>query len=105
MILTVRIPDGMAYYRRYRGRGEFADFEKTRLLCTTVRRVRRTGSPEWVEVDAWIPERYRASIRATDPRWVEPGVYRTRAAIRGNERTLAPFLGSGDAQWDIPEAA
>jgi hypothetical protein len=64
--------------------------------------VQNTTRP-FVWVDAWIPEDRRAGIPILDDAWVEPGVYRTRAFVDDNSKTLAPFLASGMNEMDVRE--
>lgn len=108
MILEVRIPDGHSCYRRRQGRGDFVTYERKKPLVTTVQRIfsdvrcHDGGAPS-VQVDAWIPEQHRKGIRQSDPRWIEPGVFRALALVSRNEKTLAAFFASGDSEWDFRE--
>ncbi|WP_311012656.1 hypothetical protein [Burkholderia cenocepacia] len=56
-----------------------------------------------VEVDAFIPEMHRTRMPKTDPRWVEPGVFWTKAYVYRNQkcRALGQFLESGALQVDL----
>jgi hypothetical protein len=82
-------------------------FQLMGMLETTVNRL---GLPKvqnkerpFVWVDAWIPEDRRKGIPIMDHAWVEPGVYRTRAYVDDNRKTLAPFLASGMTEMTVTE--
>jgi hypothetical protein len=66
---------------------------------------RQSDDLPFVIVDVWIPEEKRGGIPVLDPKWIEPGVYRTMALIKKNRRTLAPFLASGLQEIDLREEA
>ncbi|BCQ23137.1 hypothetical protein NK8_12620 [Caballeronia sp. NK8] len=59
----------------------------------------------FVWVDAWIPEDRREGIPILDDAWIEPGVYRIRAYVDDNRKTLGPFLASGMNEMDVRETA
>jgi len=108
----IRIPTDTRW-RTPRGRNgkryAVEPFQLTAALETTVYRValpkvQNTIRP-FVWVDAWIPEDRRAGIPVLDDGWVEAGVYRTRAFIDDNSKTLAPFLASGMNEMDVRETA
>jgi len=109
--LLVVIPDGVGRFRHGRrvGRAAYVTYEKTRKIETTVYRVARDASdyrgPRQVLVDAWIPEQHRAGFLPGDLNWVGDGIYRARAYVNENRTTLAPFLASGDPEWDVREVA
>lgn len=108
MRLWIEIDDGVGYFTHGRriGRAFFTKYPRTRKIETTVYRIALIdGSrPPRVEVDAWIPEHYRGGFIPGDPGWIEEGVYRTYVLVRDNEHTLAPFLASGDREWDVRQA-
>ncbi|QTB83673.1 hypothetical protein J3L14_20410 [Burkholderia pseudomallei] len=82
--------------------------EMHRPLLTTVYRIARVVTVKrqlltTVEVDAFIPERYRTHIAPSDIRWIAPDVFRTRAYWIDNKksRVLGAFIESGDSEWDV----
>ncbi|UEP49634.1 hypothetical protein LMA00_07760 [Burkholderia ambifaria] len=100
--MWVQIPDGKHSAPRRRGSGGMVISERTRTIDATVFRIARIATVKRqliaaVEVDAFIPEMWRANIPQVDARWVEPGVFRTRAYVLENKksRVLARFLTSG----------
>lgn len=112
MRLWVEIPDGVYSASRKRGGGGIVFYERTREIDATVFRIARIATVKRqlitaVEVDAFIPEMHRARMPKTDPRWVEPGVFRTKAYVYRNQkcRALGQFLESGARQVDLREEA
>lgn len=108
VILTVQLPAGRHSFKRKHGLGPAISSEMHRPLVTTVYRIARIPTVKRqvltvVEVDAFIPERHRTHIATCDPRWVEPGVLRTKAYWVDNKksRVLGKFIESGDLQWDV----
>ncbi|GGD63254.1 hypothetical protein [Caballeronia grimmiae] len=91
--------------RRYAPERVTSDF----LIETTVYRIALPKTQNrllpYVLVDAWIPEDNRKGIPILDPAWIEPGIYRTRALIKHNVKTLAPFLASGLEEMDVSKEA
>ena len=104
----IRIPTDTRW-RTPRGRNgkryAVEPFQLTAALETRVYRLARptvqhTTRP-FVWVDAWIPEDRRSGIPVLDDAWVRAGVYRTRAFIDDNKKTLAPFLESGLDEMEV----
>ncbi|KVF22926.1 hypothetical protein WJ06_10230 [Burkholderia cepacia] len=100
--LWVEIPDGVYSSSRKRGGGGIVFYERTREIDATVFRIARIATVKRqlisaVEVDAFIPEMHRSRIPQIDPRWVAPGVFRTKAYVYRNRksRELGQFLESG----------
>ncbi|CAL8476423.1 protein of unknown function (plasmid) [Caballeronia sp. S22] len=110
MRCLIRIPTHTGW-RTPRGRNgkryAMERFQLTQMLETSVYRLALPGvqsaTRPFVWVDAWIPENRRAGIPILDDAWIEPGVYRTRAYVEDNPKTLAPFLASGMAEIDLRE--
>ncbi|WP_250528824.1 hypothetical protein [Caballeronia sp. ATUFL_F1_KS4A] len=65
----------------------------------------RDNERQFVWADAWIPEHYRSRIPILDSKWIAQGVYRAKAFIDDNRKTLAPFLASGLEEMDVSEEA
>ncbi|WP_088509064.1 hypothetical protein [Burkholderia ubonensis] len=110
MILTVQLPAGRHCFKRKHGMGPAISSEMHRPLVTSVYRIARISTVKRqliaaVEVDAFIPECHRTHIAPSDTRWVEPGVFRTKAYWTDNKksRVLGAFLESGDHVWDVRE--
>lgn len=106
--LWVEIPDGVFSAPRRHGRGGVVFRERTREIDATVLRIARIVTVKRqlvaaVEVDAFIPEMYRAHIPKLDARWVEPDVFRTKAYVYRNRhsRELGQFLDSGALEIDL----
>jgi hypothetical protein len=102
------IPDGIGYFKRRHARGEFMAYERLKAINTTVYRLigpdsRIDGGLPAIRVHAWIPEHHRGAIAPNDLAWVSDGVLLCRAYLRDNKQTLAPFLASGDLEWDVRE--
>lgn len=53
----------------------------------------------FIFVDVDLPEKYRTYAVARG--WNADGSYRVEATVRENRRSLAAFLASGDAQWNM----
>ncbi len=109
--LWVVIPDGVYSAPRKRGLGGVVFHERTREIDATVFRIARIATVKRqlitaVEVDAFIPEMHRARIPQIDPRWIEPGVFRTKAYVYRNRhsRELSRFLDSGAPVLDLSES-
>lgn len=103
MRLWVEIPDGTYSAPRRRGAGGTIFYERTREIDATVFRIARIATVKRqlitaVEVDAFIPEMYRGRIPKGDPRWIAPGVFRTKAYVYRNQksRELGQFMDSGE---------
>ncbi|RQV20644.1 hypothetical protein DF039_12450 [Burkholderia cenocepacia] len=101
--MWVEIPDGVYSAPRKRGSGGIVFYENTRTLDATVFRIARIATVKRqlitaVEVDAFIPEMHRSRMPKVDPRWIAPGVFRTKAYVYRNQksRELGRFLASGD---------
>ncbi|WP_436407561.1 hypothetical protein [Burkholderia vietnamiensis] len=110
MRLWVEIPDGVYAAPRRRGAGGTVFVEQTREIDATVFRIARIATVKRqlitaVEVDAFIPEMHRGRIPKGDPRWVSPGVFRTRAYVYRNQksRELEQFLASGDLVRNVED--
>lgn len=110
--LWIEIPDGVYSASRKRGGGGIVFYERTREIDATVFRIARIATVKRqlitaVEVDAFIPEMHRGRMPKTDPRWVEPGVFRTKAYVYRNQkcRALGQFLQSGAFQVDLRDGA
>ncbi|WP_034207197.1 MULTISPECIES: hypothetical protein [Burkholderia] len=108
MILTVQLPAGRHCFKRKHGMGPAISSEMHRPLVTTVYRIARIPTVKRqllvvVEVDAFIPERHRTHIAPSDPRWVRPGVLRTKAYWIDNKksRALGQFLASDALEVDL----
>ncbi len=108
--LWVEIPDGVYSAPRRRGSGGIVFHEHTREIDATVFRIARIATVKRqlitaVEVDAFIPEMWRARMPKADWRWVEPGVFRTKAYVYRNQksRELGQFLASGALVLDLRE--
>ncbi|MBY4692761.1 hypothetical protein K6W21_01490 [Burkholderia latens] len=108
MILTVQVPAGRHCFKRKHGMGPAISSEMHRPLVTTVFRIGRIPSVKRqllavVEVDAFIPERHRTHIAPSDPRWVRPGVLRTKAYWIDNKKSqaLGQFLTSDAPEIDL----
>lgn len=108
--MWVEIPDGTYSAPRRRGAGGMVIYERTREIDATVFRIARIATVKRqliasVEVDAFIPEMYRTRIPQVDARWVEPGVFRTRAYVHRNRksREMGQFLESGALVLDFRE--
>ncbi|WP_232435410.1 hypothetical protein [Burkholderia ubonensis] len=85
--------------------------EITRKIDATVFRLARIPTVKRqlvtaVEADVFIPEMYRTHIAKGDPRWVAPGVFRTKVYWVDNKksRVLGQFLESGAFELDLREA-
>lgn len=106
MNLWVTIPDGIGYYKRKSAIGRFLRYGKTKKISTTVYRIARVegdSGPLRIWVDAWIPEHHRDGFVPGDLAWIAEGVCRTYAYVDDNGKTLAPFISSGDLEWDVRE--
>lgn len=107
MQCLIHIPGSVHYYQPKRGPRTRQKVVLTQTLQTTVYHLRlpaRQNEEEpFVWVDAWIPEDRRGAIPILDDAWVEPGVYRTKAVIKENRWTLAPFLDSGMTEMNVRE--
>jgi hypothetical protein len=57
--------------------------------------------PLFVYAEAWIPEHHRTGFLPGDLSWIGDGIYRAKAYVEFNRNTLAPFLASGDLEWDV----
>lgn len=106
--MWVEIPDGTYSTPRRRGSGGIVFSEHKREIDATVFRIARIATVKRqlitaVEVDAFIPEMYRERIPQVDARWVEPGVFRTKAYVYRNRksRELGQFLESGALEVDL----
>ena len=112
MQVLIRVPTDTRW-RTPRGRnGKRYLLEPFRLTTQFETRAYRVALPKlqstdrpFVVVDAWIPEDRRSGIPIWDDAWVKdkPGVYRTRAYIDENKKTLAPFLESGLNEMEVGE--
>ena len=101
MILTVLFPTEAPY--EFRGRIIVSD--ALMPLVTRVRAVRRLAKDDRrVEVEAFVPERMRRSIKPLS-RFVTSEYARMTANIAENKKSLAAFLDSGEAELLIPEEA
>jgi hypothetical protein len=84
-------------------------YGKTKRIETMVYRLERVmyehRGPRFVYAEAWIPEHHRGGFLPGDLDWVSEGIYRARAFVEYNRTTLAPFVESGDFEWDVREAA
>lgn len=110
--LWVEIPDGVYSASRKRGGGGIVFYERTREIDATVFRIARIATVKRqlitaVEVDAFIPEMHRARMPKADPRWVEPGVFRTKAYVYRNQKSpeLGRFLASEARVLDLRSEA
>lgn len=110
MRLWVEIPDGVYSAPRRRGAGGIVFHERTREIDATVFRIARIATVKRqlitaVEVDAFIPEMHRSRIPKVDPRWIAPGVFRTRAYVHRNQksRELGQFLESGERVLNLED--
>ncbi|MEB4632189.1 hypothetical protein OXV27_15285 [Burkholderia contaminans] len=106
--MWVEIPDGVYSSSRKRGGGGIVFYERTREIDATVFRIARIATVTRqlitaVEVDAFIPEMHRVRMPKADPRWVELGVFRTRAFVYRNQKSpeLGRFLASGARVLDL----
>ncbi|CAJ3355967.1 gp75 [Burkholderia pseudomallei] len=106
--MWVEIPDGSYSVPRHRGRGGIIVCERKREIDATVFRIARIATVKRqlvaaVEVDAFIPEMHRSRIPECDGRWVELGVFRTKAYVHRNRHSgvLGAFIESGDSAWDV----
>lgn len=112
MRLWVEIPDGVYSAPRRRGGGGTIFYERTREIDATVFRIARIATVKRqlitaVEVDAFIPEMWRVRMPKADWRWVEPGVFRTKAYVYRNQksRVLGQFLASSALEIDLRDEA
>ncbi|MGP8437165.1 hypothetical protein ACT2FY_13025 [Paraburkholderia fungorum] len=111
MRLLIEIPDGIGWLSHGRriGRTRFSTYGKTKRIETTVYRLERVmyehRGPRFVYADAWIPEHHRGGFIPGDLDWVGDGIYRAKAYVEFNRTTLAPFVASGDLEWDVKEMA
>jgi len=110
--LWIQIPDGVYSAPRRRGGGGIVFYERTREIDATVFRIARIATVKRqlitaVEVDAFIPDMYRVRLPKVDPRWVEPGVFRTKAYVYRNQKShvLGQFLASGALEIDLRNEA
>ncbi|RQZ50911.1 hypothetical protein DIE17_03810 [Burkholderia sp. Bp9099] len=110
--MWVEIPAGTYSVPRRRGSGGMVFSEHKREIDATVFRIARIATVKRqliaaVEVDAFIPEMHRAHIAKCDPRWIEPGVFRTKAYVYRNRRSreLGQFLASGALEIDLRDEA
>lgn len=108
--LWIEIPDGVYSAPRRRGSGGIVFHERTREIDATVFRIARIATVKRqlitaVEVDAFIPEMWRARIPQVDPRWVDPveGIFRTKAYVYRNRKSseMGQFLESGALVLDL----
>ncbi|AJK46204.1 hypothetical protein [Burkholderia plantarii] len=107
LTMLVEVPTGGVIRPRRFGKRHLID-ERTKSIETRVFAVRRllgggSGTAQHVEVEAYIPERHRAGLSTCDPRWVAPGVLRTKAYLHSNYRTIERFFASGLSEWLDPE--
>ena len=81
-------------------RDDYALFEclVTRLIGP-VQRVR--GFADYMRADVDLPEKYRE--HAMQSGWNKDGTYRVEVVVNHNRKTLAPFIASGDFEWDVKE--
>ncbi|WP_175425602.1 hypothetical protein [Trinickia violacea] len=65
--------------------------------------VQGTGKAAYIFVDVDLPEKYRelAARRLRNP----DGTYSVEAKLEDNRKSLAPFLASGDLEWNVRERA
>lgn len=112
MRMWVHIPAGISSTPRKRGMGAMIVTEITRKIDATVFRLARIPTVKRqlvaaVEADVFIPEMYRAQIAKSDPRWVAPGVFRTKVYWVDNQksRELGQFLAGGARVMDLRDEA
>jgi len=57
------------------------------------------NSSSWIYADVELPQQYReyALLGA----WNADGTYRVEVVVNHNRKSLAPFLTSGDLEWDV----
>ncbi|HEF4838919.1 TPA: hypothetical protein SAO52_003678 [Burkholderia vietnamiensis] len=59
------------------------------------------GRPSFIHVDVDLPDRY-AALSSPRQRNAD-GTYRVEALLKHNRKSLAPFLASNDAYWNMEE--
>lgn len=85
---------------KLRWRDEFVTFEcVVKRLIGPVSRMR--GMADLLYADIEVPEKYRE--HAVLNCWNANGTYRVEVVISHNAKTLAPFLASGDDEWNFAE--
>lgn len=86
--------------KRGRWRDDYVLFEcaVARLLGPVIR---GRGIADYIRADIEMPEQYRH--HAMLGLWNEDGTYRVEVLVNHNAKTLAPFIASGDLQWDVRE--
>lgn len=107
LTMLVSVPTGgqcrLVRFGRKTVRHEFSKEIETRVFV--IRRLLGggKGTAQHVEVEAFIPEIHRAGLSSADPRWVAPGILRTKAYVHSNSKTLAPLLASRENVWRFPD--
>ncbi|WP_186137954.1 hypothetical protein [Burkholderia gladioli] len=109
LTMLVSVPTGgqcrLVRFGRKTVRHEFSKEIETRVFV--IRRLLGggKGTAQHVEVEAFIPEVHRAGLSSADPRWVdrEAGIFRTKAYVHSNAKTLAPLLASRENLWRFPD--
>ncbi|WP_060148890.1 hypothetical protein [Burkholderia ubonensis] len=64
----------------------------------------RRGTPShpmaaWIYADVIVPEQYRD--KAAPHAWNPDGTYPVEVPVNWNAKTLAPFIASGELEWDV----
>lgn len=107
MRLQVQLPVLVArIYGKYRNRiTHEAGWESLLTTVHAVRYISPDDGPDvtMVEADAFIPEHRRRGLDVRASRWVTPEILRVNVWVAENRKTLAPFLASGDREWDLRE--
>jgi hypothetical protein len=79
-------------------RDEYVLFEcRVMKLIGPVRGSR--GIPDYIHADVELPEKYRENAMKSG--WNDDGTYRVEVNVNHNRKTLAPFIASGDLEWDV----
>ena len=107
MVLEVQVPQEVTvFYGKFKNR--ISAVEDLVPLHTSVRALRRIivdglRDEVAIEADAFIPERYRKSVLGHRSKWSSDEYRWCLVYVHDNRKTLAPFIESGDAQWDVRE--
>lgn len=107
LVLSVSVPSLVVVEVRSRHRARVMTTVDDVALITSVRAVRRIqrrdGSldPDRVEVEAFIPDQYKAGLQPRKGDWLDSGYLRCHAKLAHNRKSLREFFESGELELRV----
>ncbi|MBR8030812.1 hypothetical protein [Burkholderia vietnamiensis] len=98
LVVKMSLP-AVRHWRHFRANWVTFECRAVRLRGPVRQGTPAKPAPAWIYADVIVPDKYRD--QAAPHAWNPDGTYPVEVPVNWNAKTLAPFIASGDLEWNV----